>query len=110
MFQKFLEQWPSKSENGWSTFVMLGNARVTENHIFTSTTRLQLKKDKCIFQAQSVIYLGHWIDTQSWKKRTVPEAPKTQQSVWVEKYLSLLAQFLPNLAFELESLHRLLEH
>ena len=60
---------------------MLGNARVTENHIFTSTTRLQLKKDKCIFQAQSVIYLGHWIDTQSWKKRTVPEAPKTQQSV-----------------------------
>ena len=59
---------------------------------------LRLKRDKCIFMAQSVVYLGHKIDTEGLhpvpdKVRTVQEAPEPRNVSELKSYIGLLSYY-----------------
>ena len=79
---------------------------------------LRLKKDKCVFLAPSVVYLGHRIDEQGLhpvaeKLQALQEAPRPTNVSELKSYLGLLtyyAKFLPNLSTVLAPLYRLLKH
>ena len=81
------------------------------------TAGLRLRKDKCVFMAPSVVYLGHKIDAQGLhplpdKVRAIQEAPKPRNMSKLKSYLGLLAyysKFLPNLATVLAPLYGLLQ-
>ena len=69
---------------------------------------LRLRKDKCVFLAPSVVYLGHRIDEQGLhhvaeKLQELQEAPRPTNVSELKSYLGLLtyyAKFLPNLSTE----------
>ena len=78
---------------------------------------LRLKKEKCIFTAPSVTYLGHKINkagiypTED-KIRAVQQAPAPKNVSGLKAYLGLLnyyGKFMPNLATTLNPLYRLLQ-
>ena len=79
---------------------------------------LRLKKEKCVFLAPSVEYLGHRIDAQGLhptleKVRAVQEAPQPMNVSELKSYLGLLSyysKFLPNLSTILAPLYKLLKH
>ena len=79
---------------------------------------LRLKKGKCVFQAPSVIYLGHRIDAEGLhpvadKLNALQDAPSPKSVSELKSYLGLLtyyAKFLPNLSTVLAPLYRLLKH
>ena len=70
---------------------------------------LRLRKDKCVFLAPSVVYLGHRIDKQGLhpvaeKLQALQEAPRPTNVSELKSYLGLLtyyARFLPNLSTQL---------
>lgn len=71
---------------------------------------LKLRKDKCIFLAPSVTYLGHQIDAE--KVEALQEVPIPQNVSEQKSYLGLLtyySRFLPNLSTTLASLYLLLK-
>ena len=78
---------------------------------------LRLRKDKCVFLAPSVVYLGHRIDSQGLhpvadKLQAVQDAPSPRNVSELKSYLGLLtyyAKFLPNLATVLAPLYTLLK-
>ena len=67
---------------------------------------LRLKRDKCIFMAQLVVYLGHKIDAEGLhplleKVQAVQEAPKQRNVSELKSYIGLLSYYskkLPNLS------------
>ena len=75
-----------------------------------------LKKEKCVFMAKSVSYLGHIIDSQGLhptqdKVDTIQKAPSRKNLTQFKAYLGLLTyygRFLPNISKHLFSLYRLL--
>ena len=79
---------------------------------------LRLTKDKCVFLAPSIVYLGHQIDSDGLQ----PVAENSKQcrkcqlhrtSPSLKSYLGLLtyySRFLPNLSSELALLYKLLKH
>ena len=75
-----------------------------------------LKKEKCVFMAKSVSYLGHIIDSQGLhptqdKVDVIQEAPSPNNLTQLKAYLGLLTyygRFLPNISKHLFSLYRLL--
>ena len=77
---------------------------------------LRLKRDKCIFMAQSVVYLGHKIDAEGLhpvpdKVRAVQEAPEPRNVSELKSYIGLLSYYskiLPNLSTVLAPLYQLL--
>ena len=77
---------------------------------------LRLKRNKCVFMAESVDYLGHRIDQEGLhpteeKLEAVWDAPKPRNVTELRSYLGLLtyySKFLPNLASTLNPLYRLL--
>ena len=77
---------------------------------------LQLRKDKCVFMAPSVTYLGHRIDAQGLhplpdKVQAIQEAPRPKSVSKLKSYLGLLSyysKFLPKLATVLAPLYGLL--
>ena len=79
---------------------------------------LRLRKDKCVFLAPSVVYLGHQIDAEGLhpvaeKVEAVQEAPAPKNVSELKSYLGLLtyySRFLPNLSSELAPLYKLLKH
>jgi len=79
---------------------------------------LRLRRDKCVFLAPSVVYLGHVIDSQGLhptkeKVRAVQEAPRPENVAELKSYLGLLtyySKFLPNLSSVLAPLYQLLKH
>ena len=76
-----------------------------------------LKKEKCVFMAKSVSYLGHIIDFQGLhptqdKVDAIQEAPSPKNLTQLKDYLGLLTyygRFLPNISKHLFSLYRLPE-
>ena len=74
---------------------------------------LRLRKDKCVFLAPSVVYLGHRIDEQGLhpvakKLQALQEALRPTNVSELKSYLGLLmyyAKFLPNLSTELAPLY-----
>ena len=80
------------------------------------TAGLRLRKNKCIFMAKSVQYLGHIIDGEglrpmSNKIEAVQKAPSPQNVSKLKSYLGLLSyygKFLPQLATKLAPLYALL--
>ena len=106
--------------------VYLDNILVTgpteETHVAVvlkqlQTAGLRLRKDKCVFMAPSVTYLGHRIDAQGLhplpdKVRAIQEAPRPRNVSKLKSYLGLLSyysKFLPNLATVLAPLYGLLQ-
>ena len=79
---------------------------------------LRLKKEKCVFMAPSVVYLGYQIDAEgihpvSEKVKAVQEAPRPVSVSGLKSYLGLLtyySRFLPNLSTTLAPLYKLLKH
>ena len=77
---------------------------------------LRLKRNKCVFMAESVNYLGHRIDQEGLhpteeKLEAVRDAPKPRNVTELRSYLGLLtyySKFLPNLASTINPLYRLL--
>ena len=77
---------------------------------------LRLKKNKCVFMAPSVTYLGHKIDGEGLhpiaeKVKAVNDAPNPRNVQELKSYLGLLnyyGKFLPNLSTELVPLYKLL--
>ena len=84
----------------------------------TEEAGLRLQKDKCVFLAPSVVYLGHRIDTQGLhpitdKVLAVQKAPSPCNVSELQSYLGLLsyyAKFLPNLSTHLAPLYKLLKN
>jgi len=78
---------------------------------------LRLKREKCIFLAPSVVYLGHRIDEHGLhpvaeKLQALQEAPRPKNVAELKSYLGLLtyyAKFLPNLSTVLAPLYKLLK-
>ena len=78
---------------------------------------LRLKRDKCVFLAPSVIYLGHRIDAQgirpvAEKVKAIQDAPHPRNVTELKSYLGLLtyySRFLPNLSNTLAPLYKLLK-
>ena len=76
-----------------------------------------LKKEKCVFMAKSVSYLGHIIDPQGLHPTqdivdAIQEAPSPKNLSQLKAYLGLLTyyrRFLPNISNHLFSLDRLLQ-
>ena len=74
------------------------------------------KREKCIFQAKEVSYLGHRIDAEGLhpleeKVRAIVEAPRPRDVRELKAYLGLLnyyGRFLPNISTVLAPLHLLL--
>ena len=83
-----------------------------------SDAGLRLKKNKCVFLATSVDYLGHCVDAQgihptAEKVRAIQEAPRPTSVSELKSYLGLLtyySRFLPNLSTTLAPLYKLLKH
>ena len=79
---------------------------------------LRLKRDKCVFLAPSVTYLGHVIDSQGLhpiqeKVQAIREAPPPNNVAELKSYLGLLtyySKFLRNLSTMLAPLYKLLKH
>lgn len=73
-----------------------------------------LRKDKCVFLAPSVVYLGHSQGLHPTQEvRAVQEAPKPNNVAELKSYLGLLtyyAKFLQNLSTVLAPLWKLLKH
>ena len=77
---------------------------------------LRLKKNKCVFMASSVIYLGHMIDAEGLhpvqdKVKAITDAPNPRNVTELKSYLGLLtyySRFLPNLSTVLSPLYKLL--
>ena len=77
---------------------------------------LRAKKNKCLFMASSVSYLGHKIDAEGLhplpdKLEAIKSAPTPTNVTELKSYLGLLTyygKFLPNLSTQLEPLYRLL--
>ena len=77
----------------------------------------RLKKEKCVFLAPSVIYLGHVIDSQGLhpireKVQAIQEAPPPTNVAKLKSYLGLLSyysKFLRNLSTTLAPLYKLLK-
>ncbi len=71
-----------------------------------STCGLRAKKEKCIFMASSVVYLGHLIDATGLhplpgKVKAIQEVPTPKNVSELKAYLGLLtyySRFLPNLS------------
>ncbi|XP_058858757.1 uncharacterized protein K02A2.6-like [Acipenser ruthenus] len=82
-----------------------------------SQSGMRIKKDKCVFQAPEVIYLGHKIDAAGLhpveeKVRAISEAPAPKSVTELKSFLGLLnyyGRFLPNLSTVLAPLHKLLQ-
>ena len=78
---------------------------------------LQLQRNKCVFMAPEVTYLGHKIDAEGLhpvaeKVEAIQEAPAPKNVTELKSYLGLLAyygKFLPNLSSTLAPLYRLLK-
>ena len=78
---------------------------------------LKLRKDKCIFLAPSVTYLGHQIDAEGIhpideKVEALQEVPIPQNVSELKSYLgplSYYSRFLPNLSTTLAPLYLLLK-
>ena len=81
------------------------------------TAGLRLRKEKCVFMAPSVAYLGHKIDAQGLhplpdKVQAIQEAPRPRNSSELKSYLGLLSyysKFLPHLSTVLAPLYQLLQ-
>ena len=81
-----------------------------------STAGVRAEKEKCIFMAPSVAYLGHVIDATGLhplpdKVRAIQEVPTPKQVSELKSYLGLLtyySRFLPNLPTKLAPLNKLL--
>ena len=79
---------------------------------------LRAKRQKCIFMAPSVSYLGYVIDAQGLhaqpdKIQAIEDAPKPKNVTELKSYLGLLSyygKFLPNRAKSLAPLYKLLGH
>ena len=79
---------------------------------------LHLKKEKCVFLAPSVIYLGHLIDSQGLhpvqeKVQAIQDAPQPINVAQLKSYLGLLSyysKFLRNLSTTMAPLYKLLKH
>ena len=79
---------------------------------------LRLKRNKCVFLAPSVVYLGYEVDAQgihlvAEKVKAIQEAPRPRNVTELKSYLGLLtyySRFLPNLSDALAPLYRLLKH
>lgn len=78
---------------------------------------LRLKRSKCSFLADEVVFLGHRIDSAGLhpvaeKVQAIQEAPTPSNVTELKAYLGLLNyyhRFLPNLSTRLAPLHRLLK-
>lgn len=78
---------------------------------------LRLNKDKCVFMAAEVVYLGYRIDAKGLhpikeKVRAIVDAPAPTNVTELRSYLGLLnyyGRFLPNLSSVLAPLHELLQ-
>ncbi|XP_058872250.1 uncharacterized protein K02A2.6-like [Acipenser ruthenus] len=78
---------------------------------------LRLKKQKCIFLAPEVQYLGHKIDAEGIhpaeeKVRAIAEAPTPKNTTELKSFLGMVNyyhRFLPNLSTLLAPLHHLLQ-
>ena len=83
-----------------------------------SNAGLRLKRNKCIFLAPSVDYLGYRVDAQgihptAEKVKAIQEAPQPTNVSELKSYLGLLtyySRFLPNLSTTLAPLYKLLKH
>ena len=83
-----------------------------------SNAGLRLKRNKCIFLAPSVDYLGYLVDAQgihptAEKVKAIQEAPLPTNVSELKSYLGLLtyySRFLPNLSTTLAPLYQLLKH
>ena len=79
---------------------------------------LRLNREKCVFLAPSVIYLGHRIDAEGLhpireKVQAIQEAPQPNNVAELKSYLGLLtyySKFLRNLSTMLAPLYQLLKH
>ena len=79
---------------------------------------LRLRKDKCVFLAPSVVYLGNVMDSQGLhptpeKVRAIQDAPRPENIAQLKLYLGLLtyySKFLPNLSSVFAPLYQLLRH
>ena len=77
---------------------------------------LRVQRNKCIFMAPSVVYLGHMIDEHGLhpvpeKVKAVHEAPSPKNVTELKSYVGLLSyygKFLPNLSSTLAPLYKLL--
>ena len=80
------------------------------------TSGLQVRKEKCIFMAPLVVYLGHKIDAEGLhpladKIKAIVSAPTPQNIQELKSYLGLLSyysKFMPNVATVLPPLYKLL--
>jgi len=95
-----------------------------EEHLLTldrvlerlETAGLRLNRDKCVFLAETVVFLGHKIDQHGLhpteeKVRAVQAAPKPHNVAELKAFLGLLTyygKFIPNLSTTLAPLYRLL--
>lgn len=92
-------------------------ASLTEVFSRLSNAGFRLKKDKCVFQAESVEYLGYKISSKGIyptydKVKAIRDAPRPASVAELQAFLGLInfyARFLPNLATVLDPLHRLLD-
>ena len=83
-----------------------------------SEAGLRLRRDKCMFMAPSVVYLGHRIDKYGLhpvaeKVQALQEVPTPTNVSELKSYLGLLSyysRFLPNLSTLLAPLYKLLRH
>ena len=83
-----------------------------------SEAGLRLRRDKCMFVAASVVYLGHRIDKYGLhpvaeKVQASQEVPTPTNVSELKSYLGLLSyysRFLPNLSTLLAPLYKLLRH
>ena len=77
---------------------------------------LRLKRDKCVFMAPEVVYLGYRINHEGIqpvpdKVKAIEEAPAPTDQSQLKSWLGMLQyyhRFLPNISSELEPLHELL--
>ncbi|CAG2226134.1 unnamed protein product [Mytilus edulis] len=78
---------------------------------------MRLNKDKCVFLAPEVVYLGHRIDQYGIypvesKVKAITEAPEPKNVTELKSYLGMLNyynRFLPDLSSKLAPLHELLK-
>ena len=104
---------------------VLVTGRTEEEHLATldevlrrmREAGLRLRRDKCMFLAPSVIYLGHRIDAQGLhpvadKFQAITEVPSPHNVSELKSYMDPLtyyAKFLPNLSTTLALLYKLLK-
>ena len=75
-------------------------------------------RDKCVFLAPSVIYLGYQVDVRgihpvAEKVKAIQDAPQPRNVTKWKSYIGLLtyySRFLPNLSNTLAPLYKLLKH